>query len=179
MSTIIVLGGGVVGLSTALLLTKQGHQVTVLERDTTPTPPSPDAAWSAWERRGVAQFRLPHYLHSAARELLDAHLPEVTASMVRDQCVRFDLTRLMPQTIADRAQRPGDERFVTLTGRRSTLEPAVATVADQQLTVAGGARPRLLLAGNQLARATPADTPGRAGRLGHARFRHAGDARDQ
>jgi hypothetical protein len=29
----------------------------VLERDAAPVPDSPEHAWEAWERRGVAQFR--------------------------------------------------------------------------------------------------------------------------
>jgi 2-polyprenyl-6-methoxyphenol hydroxylase-like FAD-dependent oxidoreductase len=138
MSSIIVLGGGVVGLSTALLLVRQGHAVTVFERDGTPLPGSPDAAWEAWDRRGVAQFRQPHYLQSAARALLDAHLPEVTQALLHAGCIRFDLTALLPPTITDRAPRAGDERFVTVTGRRPTLEHAVARAAEERLPVVRG-----------------------------------------
>ena len=77
MSRIIVLGGGDVGLSTAMMLARQGHGVTVLERDGTPNPGSPEDAWQAWDRRGVAQFRQPHFLHAAARHIVDRELPEV------------------------------------------------------------------------------------------------------
>ena len=61
MSRILVLGGGVVGLSTAMMLARQGHSVTVFEHDSEPLPGSPEEAWRAWERRGVTQFRQPHY----------------------------------------------------------------------------------------------------------------------
>ena len=37
MATIVILGAGPAGLSTAMLLTRDGHEVTVLERD--PAPP--------------------------------------------------------------------------------------------------------------------------------------------
>jgi NADPH-dependent 2,4-dienoyl-CoA reductase/sulfur reductase-like enzyme len=60
MSRILVLGGGIIGLSTAMMLARQGHSVTILEHDTEPRPGSPEEAWRAWERQGVAQFRLPH-----------------------------------------------------------------------------------------------------------------------
>jgi 2-polyprenyl-6-methoxyphenol hydroxylase-like FAD-dependent oxidoreductase len=51
----------------ALMLARDGLEVTVLERDGAPAPGSPDDAWQAWERHGVAQFRQPHYLHYYTR----------------------------------------------------------------------------------------------------------------
>jgi len=77
MSRIVVAGGGIIGLSMAMMLTKQGHEVTVLERDDGGVPGSPDEAWQAWDRHGVAQFRQPHYLHAAGRQVLDEALPEL------------------------------------------------------------------------------------------------------
>lgn len=41
------------GLSAALLLAREGHDVTVLERDDDPVPATPDAAWQDWDRRGI------------------------------------------------------------------------------------------------------------------------------
>ena len=96
MSTIVVLGGGVIGLSMAMMLARQGHSVTVFERDSEPLPGSPEEAWSAWERRGVAQFRLPHYLHPPVRQLLESHLPDVKEALLRADCVTFDVLATMP-----------------------------------------------------------------------------------
>ena len=42
---VVVIGGGVVGMCGALLLGRDGHDVTVLERDPAP-PPDPEAAWA-------------------------------------------------------------------------------------------------------------------------------------
>jgi glycine/D-amino acid oxidase-like deaminating enzyme len=55
MPRIVVVGGGIVGLSTALILTRQGHEATVLERDGDAMPGTPDEAWRGWDRSGVAQ----------------------------------------------------------------------------------------------------------------------------
>jgi phytoene dehydrogenase-like protein len=40
MATILVLGAGMNGLTTAMLLARDGHDVTVLERDPAPPPPA-------------------------------------------------------------------------------------------------------------------------------------------
>jgi 2-polyprenyl-6-methoxyphenol hydroxylase-like FAD-dependent oxidoreductase len=55
MSKILVLGGGVIGLSTAMMLVRRGYNVTVLERD--------------------VQFRKPHNLHPTAIQLFVSHCP--------------------------------------------------------------------------------------------------------
>ena len=44
---IVIIGGGICGLGTALLLARDGHDVTVLERDSDPLPASPHDAWDA------------------------------------------------------------------------------------------------------------------------------------
>jgi len=64
MARILVLGSGLGGLCTAMLLARDGHEVTVLERDPDgpPRPEDTDAAWADWQRRGVNQFRLPHFM---------------------------------------------------------------------------------------------------------------------
>jgi glycine/D-amino acid oxidase-like deaminating enzyme len=45
MPRAVVLGGGVVGLGTAMLRAERGCDVTVVERDPTQVPESPDRAW--------------------------------------------------------------------------------------------------------------------------------------
>ena len=140
MPTIVVLGGGVCGLAAGLMLARDGHAVTLLEKDPSPLPDSPEAAWEAWERRGVAQFRQAHFLQPRGRQVLDAELPDVLGAFAAAGAARFDPLDHMPPAIADRARRPGDERFVTYTGRRATLEHVLARAAEEQpgLTVRRG-----------------------------------------
>ncbi|MBV9328984.1 MAG: FAD-dependent monooxygenase [Chloroflexi bacterium] len=155
MSKIIVLGGGMIGLSTAMLLARQGHDVSVFESDPTPPPESPEAAWQAWERKGVAQFRQPHYLHSGGREIVDNHLPELKEALVAAGCVPFNTLNLMPRSIADREARTGDERFATITGRRTTLEYAAAKAAANVARVERGVTVDALLTGDSVADGIP------------------------
>jgi 2-polyprenyl-6-methoxyphenol hydroxylase-like FAD-dependent oxidoreductase len=138
MSTIVVLGGGVIGLSTAMMLARHGHSVTVFEQDGEPLSASPEEAWCSWERRGVTQFRQPHYLQPPVRHLLDVHLPDVKEALLRAGCVTFDVLVTMPSSITDRTAREGDERFVTVTGRRPAIEYAIASVAEKMLPIRRG-----------------------------------------
>src|SRR5215469_9333679 len=155
MSRIVVAGGGIVGLSMAMMLAKQGHEVTVLERDGGGVPGSPDQAWQAWDRHGVAQFRQHHYLHTAGRQILDAALPEVTQALLGAGATTFDMLALMPPFIEDRSPREGDERFVTVTGRRPVIEYAVASTAARHLDIRRGASVTGLMTGQPAATGVP------------------------
>ena len=124
-----------IGLSMAMMLARQGHSATILEHDSGPLPASPEAAWRTWGRQGVAQFRMPHYLHPPVRQFLDSHLPDVKEALLRAECVTFDVLATIPPSITDRTPREGDERFITITGRRPAIEYAVASVAERLLPV--------------------------------------------
>jgi 2-polyprenyl-6-methoxyphenol hydroxylase-like FAD-dependent oxidoreductase len=138
MARIVVLGAGVCGLAAALMLRRDGHEVTVLERDSAPVPDSTEGAWEGWERAGVSQFRQAHYLQPLGREVLDEELPDVRDALLAAGATRFDPLRLMPPWIIDRGPRPGDERFATITARRPVIEHAFARVAEEELDVRRG-----------------------------------------
>jgi 2-polyprenyl-6-methoxyphenol hydroxylase-like FAD-dependent oxidoreductase len=129
---IVVLGAGICGLVAGLLLARDGHDVTLLERDPAAVPEAPDAAWEDWARDGVAQFRQAHYLQPRGRAILEAELPDVCDALAAAGACRFDVLSIMPPTITDRSPREGDERFVTLTARRPVFEQVLARAAAEQ-----------------------------------------------
>jgi 2-polyprenyl-6-methoxyphenol hydroxylase-like FAD-dependent oxidoreductase len=147
MAEILVLGAGVNGLCAALLLARDGHPVTVLERDPA-APPEPVDAWEAWERRGCAQFRLPHYLLPRFRHELAAVLPDVEQALVAAGAVTYDVVGALPPR-ATGGRRDGDDRYTALTARRPVLEAVVAAraAAEPGLVVRRGTTARSLLAG--------------------------------
>ena len=62
MASILVSGGSIIGLTAAMMLARDGHDVVVLERDPSPAPTDAARAWDAWDRPGVAQHHQPHNL---------------------------------------------------------------------------------------------------------------------
>jgi 2-polyprenyl-6-methoxyphenol hydroxylase-like FAD-dependent oxidoreductase len=133
MSHTIMLGGGLCGLSAAMMLARDGHRVTVLERDPAPVPGDPEAAWERWRRDGVVQFRQAHYLQPLGRAVLEDELPDVLEAFKDAGARRFDpIAEVLPAGITDRERREGDDRFVTYTARRSTIEWVVARAAEAE-----------------------------------------------
>lgn len=132
MSKIIVLGAGVCGLAAGMTLSRDGHDVTILERDREPAPRSANQAWERWARDGVVQFRQPHFLLPRGRMLMEEMLPDVAVALETAGGLRFDLLSLMPPSITDRTPRAEDERFLTLTARRPVLEQVLSQAAHAE-----------------------------------------------
>lgn len=77
MAEVLVLGAGLNGLATAMLLARDGHRVTALERDAAGPSGSAEELWQRWERRGVNQFRQLHFMLPRWRLLMERELPAV------------------------------------------------------------------------------------------------------
>ena len=125
---IVVTGAGMLGLCSAMLLAKDGHEVEVLERDPA-APPDPAQAWESWERKGVNQFRLAHFFLARFRTLAEAELPELVEALTAAGACRYNVVSNIPDTMKG-GVREGDARFDCITGRRTVVEAVTSRVAE-------------------------------------------------
>src|SRR5919109_5241998 len=118
---IAIVGAGVAGLSSALALARDGHDVIVLERDATPLPHTPDEAFD-WKRRGAPQVRHSHAFLARMRNLLRDRLPDIRDELLKAGATEVAWGDMRVPTIEDRSPKAGDEDLVMLCCRRTTFE---------------------------------------------------------
>ena len=115
---VAVLGAGTAGLSAALALARDGHRVTVVERDPVGASSPQDAF--AWERRGIPHFLQPHAFIPRGRKEMIEHFPDVYNELIRSGACDVDLRPKLPGTPV-----PGDEDLQYLGARRPLIEWAL------------------------------------------------------
>jgi 2-polyprenyl-6-methoxyphenol hydroxylase-like FAD-dependent oxidoreductase len=116
-----VVGGGVSGLAAALALARDGHHVTVLERDATPMPASADEAFD-WDRRGAPQVRHSHAFLGKLRCLLRDEYPDLLAALYEAGATDLRFDAALPPTLVGYEPEPTDDDLAMLACRRTTFE---------------------------------------------------------
>jgi 2-polyprenyl-6-methoxyphenol hydroxylase-like FAD-dependent oxidoreductase len=139
---IAIVGGGMAGLLSALLLARDGHRVTVFERDDTDVPDTADQAFDGWSRRGAPHARQSHAILARLRKLLRERAPEVLDALIAQGATELHIEQILPPDIDDREPRPGDDDLALLCCRRLTIEWVLRTAvtADPRVTWRGGVR---------------------------------------
>ena len=122
---IVVIGAGVAGLFSAMMLAGEGREITLLDRD--PPPPGDgegvEPAFHDWRRRGVGQFRHSHAFLARLVNLLRDRHPALLDALKAAGCREVALEELVPSTLKDRyTPAPGDEAMTILMSRRTTFE---------------------------------------------------------
>lgn len=123
-------GAGVAGLAAALVMGRDGHRVTLLERDPTPLPSTPEEAF-AWDRRGAPQVRHSHAFLARLRNLLRDAYPDVLDDLFAAGATELRFLANLPPEFPDRTEYPGDEDLVALACRRTTFEWALRRIVTR------------------------------------------------
>ncbi|HYN31009.1 MAG TPA: FAD-dependent oxidoreductase [Ilumatobacteraceae bacterium] len=135
---VVVVGGGVAGLASALQLGRAGHEVTVVERDDTPMPATADEAFE-WDRRGAPQVRHSHAFLARLRNLLRDHQPDILDALLAEGATEMRFGDGVPPTM-DFTPEPGDDDLVMIACRRTTFEWVLrrAALAQPGVTILTG-----------------------------------------
>lgn len=128
-SDVVILGAGLAGLTTALLIARIGARVTVLERDPAPPPAFGADIWLEWDRPGVNQFRYRHLMLPRWYRDIAAELPEVLTELACAGVPTTNLLGLQPDHVRT-GWTPADDDFRTVAARRPTVESVLARVAS-------------------------------------------------
>ncbi|MHB8512260.1 MAG: FAD-dependent oxidoreductase [Actinomycetota bacterium] len=134
---IAVLGGGVAGLSASLALARDGHEVSLIERD-----PIDTCRWEdsfAKQRKGIPHYLQPHAFNGRGRAELIKHFPDVYSSLLDAGAREVDMRAKLPG-IAE----PGDEELQFFRVRRPLIEWGFhkAVLAEPRIKVIAGANVR-------------------------------------
>ena len=128
MSNVLILGAGLAGLTAAALLARDGHEVTVLEKDPAPAP-ADSSGTDTWSRPGAHQFGHIHLNLARWLQLADLELPELSERLLAAGGLRLNLLKAHPAADPVRYTE-SDRRFETVTARRPVLEAVLAHEAE-------------------------------------------------
>ena len=131
MAEVVIVGGGIAGLATALLLGRQGSDVVVCERDAGAVPAGADEMWDRWDRPGIPQARLGHTFLPGFRVLLAERAPDVLERLYAAGAPLVDFAADVPGGAA----RPGDGELAGIMCRRPVLEGILRQAVEAEPTV--------------------------------------------
>ena len=114
------MGAGVAGLSAALLLARDGHQVTLIDKDGFGSGDGAPQDAPNWNRPGVPHFLQPHAFIPRGRSVLREHFPDVYQSLLGNGAHEVDMRPKIPGPIE-----PQDEELQYLAVRRPMIEWAL------------------------------------------------------
>jgi 2-polyprenyl-6-methoxyphenol hydroxylase-like FAD-dependent oxidoreductase len=131
VTNVVVVGGGIGGLASALMLGRQGHDVVVCERDAAQVPETGEEMWSTWHRPGTPQAPLGHCFLSGFRVLLAERAPDVLERLIAAGAPLVDFSKGMPGD----ERRPEDAELSAIMCRRAVLEGTLRRVVQAEPTV--------------------------------------------
>ena len=124
---VVVLGGGLAGLSASLAFARSGRRVLLLERDGPTEDGDADEQFERWDRPGIARSRQPHNFLGLARHVLLEEAPDVLDAVAGLGALENRQYELLPGR-----SRPEDEALVSICARRPVFEIALRRAVDAE-----------------------------------------------
>lgn len=128
---IVIIGGSVAGLSTALALSDQGHRVTLLEKEQLAECASPVEAFERWERRGAPQTRHSHAFLARLHNEIKQKTPALYAALIEAGADTIPFSEMTREFFPDAPALPEDEEITLLACRRITFDWALRRHVQQ------------------------------------------------
>jgi 2-polyprenyl-6-methoxyphenol hydroxylase-like FAD-dependent oxidoreductase len=130
---IVIVGGSIAGLATALALSRIGKDVVVLEQDAPPPQGSTQELFTTWKRRGVPQLRHSHGFLARLRNLLRDRYPDLLEALLAEGAREQSIGDSLPPVLAP-AYRPApdDDDLTGLLCRRTTFERVLHAYVSEQ-----------------------------------------------
>jgi 2-polyprenyl-6-methoxyphenol hydroxylase-like FAD-dependent oxidoreductase len=105
----------------SIALARGGHDITVIERDHTPMPNSPDEAFE-WDRRGAPQVRHSHAFLARLRNLLRTEYADIYDALLAEGATEMRFGEDLPEEMTNFTPEPADEELAMIACRRTTFE---------------------------------------------------------
>lgn len=128
MARVVVIGAGIAGLTSALFLARDGHQVLICERDPGPPEGGLEALWSEWRRPSVPHGRLGHGFLPGFSAELRRRAPDVLEEIARSRVTTVDLMARAPEGSSE----PEDVELFDVLCRRPVLEGIIRRSAERE-----------------------------------------------
>lgn len=123
---VIVIGAGIGGLCTALMLAPSGRDVIVLERDGALETSDPNELFKTWKRVGVGHVRQSHAFLARLRTIMKAEHPALLEQLMAMGVRELPFENMLTEKQQARYQPdPSDAELTIITSRRTTLEMAM------------------------------------------------------
>lgn len=135
---VVVIGAGIGGLCTALMLQPTGREILLLERDGPIGTDEPDELFRTWKRTGVGHVRQSHAFLARLRTIVKDEHPALLDSLMSNGAreLTFDMM-LTEQQQSNYRPQPEDAALTIITSRRTTLEMVIRRYVEslQNVTV--------------------------------------------
>ncbi len=119
---VIIIGGSIAGLITSLAMARDGHQVTILEKDPTPMPETPAEAFTLWKRYGSPQVMHSHAFLARMHNLIRDREPEFLKRLLEYGAEELTFQDNARQHFENPEFIPSDDDIVLLACSRVTFE---------------------------------------------------------